>query len=306
MTNIRKILVVGLDQAGKTSILNILTNKYNLMDNLKPTAGIERTEIQILGIPILSWDLGGQKIFREQYMKDLKIFAETDSVFFVVDAMNPARYDEALQYYSDILSKFQKLDLKPKIVLCLHKIDPNIRNNPNTNQIIEDLKELFQARSADFEITTFITSIYDRKSIIESFSRNFQELLVSLKPFKKLLESLVRQLNLDGLILFDENLMILSESYRDLDCEQTCLNLTYNSVYYMSQSNPQMLDSEFAKNFEFILNLRNKQKRFNFVQVQFKEWALYLLTMGDKKLDSHQIASAFNLIIKNFEISESE
>lgn len=74
----------------------------------------------------------------------------------------------------------------------------------------------------------------------------------------------------------------------------------------MSQSNPQMLDSDFAKNFEFILNLRNKQKRFNFVQVQFKEWTLYLLTMGDKKLDSHQIASAFNLIIKNFEISESE
>lgn len=306
LTDIRKILVIGLDQAGKTSILNILSSKYNLMDNLKPTAGIERTEIQILGIPILSWDLGGQQIFREQYLKNLKIFAETDSVFFVVDALNPARFDEALQYYSDILNKFKQLDLKPKIVLCIHKIDPNIRNNPNTLQIIEELKELFQARSGDFEITPFVTSIYDRKSIIESFSRNFQELLVSLKPFKKLLESLVRQLHLDGLILFDENLMILSESYQDVECEQTCLNLTYNSVYYMSQSNPQMLDSNFAKNFEFILNLKNKQKRFNFVQVQFKEWPLYLLTMGEKKFDPNEIIAKFNSIIKNFEISESE
>ena len=306
LTDMRKVLIIGLDQAGKTSILNILSSKFNLMDNLKPTAGIERTEIQILGIPILTWDLGGQQIFREQYLKNLKIFAETDSVFFVVDALNPARYDEALQYYSDILNKFKQLDLKPKIVLCIHKIDPNIRDNPNTLQVIDDLRELFQAKSGDFEITTFVTSIYDRKSIIESFSRNFQELLVSLKPFKKLLESLVRQLNLDGLILFDENLMILSESYRDVDCEQMCLNLTYNSVYYMSQSNPQMLDSNLAQNFEFILNLKNKQKRFNFVKVQFKEWTLYVLTMGDKKLDSHEVTAKFNSIVKNFAIAESD
>jgi len=298
--------VVGLDQAGKTSILNILTNRYNLMDNLKPTAGIERTEIQILGIPILSWDLGGQQIYRKQYVKDIKIYAETDSLFFVVDALNPNRYEEALQYFSDTLDQFKKLDLKPKIVLCLHKVDPNIRDNPNTLQIINNLKELFLERATDFEISTYVTSIYDKKSIIESFSRNFQELLVSLKPFKKLLELLVSQLNLDGLILFDENLMILSESYRDLDCEQTCLNLTYNSVYYMSQSNPQMLDSNFAKNFEFILNLRNKAKHFNFMQVQFKEWNLYLLTMGGKKLNSYEIIAKFNSIIKGFEISESD
>jgi small GTP-binding protein len=306
VTNVRKILVVGLDQAGKTSILNILTNKFNLMDNLKPTAGIERTEIQVLGIPILSWDLGGHDLYREGYLKDIKIFVDTDSLFYVVDAINAKRYDESLQYYSDILSTFKKLDIKPKIVLCLHKVDPNIRDNPNTKHLLEDLKKAFQSRSGEFEITTFITSIYDRKSIIESFSRNFQELIVSLKPFKKLLETLVRQLNLDGLVLFDENLMILSEFYRDLDCEQMCLNMTYNSVYYMSQSNPQMMDSNFAKNFEFILNLKNKQKRFNFVEVQFKEWRLYLLTTGDKKIDSHETATKFNSIVKNFAISESD
>lgn len=306
MANVRKILVVGLDQAGKTSILNILTNKFNLMDNLKPTAGIERTEIQVLGIPILSWDLGGQDLYREGYLKDFKIFVDTDSLFYVVDGINTKRYDEALQYYSDILNIFKKLDAKPKIILCIHKIDPNIRNNPNTQHLIDDLKRVFQARSGDFEITTFVTSIYDRKSIIESFSRNFQELIVSLKPFKKLLETLVRQASLDGLVLFDENLMILSEFYRDLDCEQNCLNMTYNSVYYMSQSNPQMMDGNFAKNFEFILNLKNKQKHFNFVEVKFKEWRLYLLTIGDKKLDSNDLAAKFNAMVKNFAISDAD
>ncbi len=294
---IRKILVVGLDQAGKTSILNILANKYTLMDNIKPTAGIERTEMKILDIPILSWDLGGQKKFRQGYLEDLKVFAETDSLFLVIDALNPKRYEEARQYYSEILQTFKRLDLKPKIVLCIHKIDPNIRNHPNTIRIIEEIKKLFVARG--FEITFFITSIYDRKTIVEAFSKNFQELLVTLKPFRKLLEAMVQQLNLDGLILFDDQLMILSEVYRNADCEQMCLNMSYNSIYYMSQTNPNLIDANFTKNFEFILNLRNKEKRFNFLEVQFK-WHLYLLTMGEEKYDPNVIASTFNSMVHEF------
>ncbi|NVM31093.1 MAG: GTP-binding protein [Candidatus Helarchaeota archaeon] len=304
MTERRKILLVGLDQAGKTSILNILHNKYTMMDNIKPTAGIERDEIQILGIPILCWDLGGQLKFREGYIKDVKIFAETDSLFYVVDALNPDRYEESLQYYTDILENFKKLDLKTKVVLCIHKIDPNIRNNPHTLEIIDHVKQIFEARSSGLEVTTFITSIYDRKSIVDAFSKNFQELIVTLKPFRKLLESLRSQLNLDGLILFDNQLYILSEAYRNHEMEETCLNMTYNSVYYMSQTNPQMADksANFAKNFEFILNLRNKEKRFNFMEVKFKEWEIFLLTVSDEKLDTGAIQSKFNSMVAQIEI----
>ena len=304
MGKIKKILIVGLDRAGKTSIVNILHNKYEKMDNIKPTAGIEREEIEILGIQILTWDLGGQQVFRQGYLNDVKIFAETDSLFFVVDAVDARRYEEALQYYTGILDNFKKLDLKPKIILCVHKVDPNMRNNPNTKRIVEDLKNYFLKRSSGFEITTFITSIYDRKTIVEAFSKSLQESIVTLKSFKTLLAKIVSEFKLCGLILFDQGLLILSESYRDSECEEMCLNAAYNSVYYMSQTNPQMAeDIHFAKNFEFILNLRNQEKRFNFVPVSFKDWTLFLLTVGEEKLDTSVLAEKFNSTAREIVLS---
>ncbi|MHA1276185.1 MAG: ADP-ribosylation factor-like protein [Candidatus Helarchaeota archaeon] len=302
MTSLKKILVIGLDQAGKTSILNILKQKYNLMDNIKPTAGIERDEFNILGVPILSWDLGGQQKFRQGYLKDFKIFAETDALYFVVDLLNPKRYEEALQYYGDVLDICKKLDLRPRIVLCIHKADPNIRNSLNTQEIIKNLKDDFLARSRGYEIKIYVTSIYDRKTIAEAFSKTLQKLIVSLKVFNKILTSMLRQLNLDALLLFDEKMLILNELYKDVEIEQVCLNMVYNSVYYMSVTNPQLVDAHFAKNFEFILNLRNKEKRFNFMEVKYKEWILFLLTMSDEKLDTNRIIELFNSKVRNLDI----
>ncbi len=299
----KKILIVGLDRAGKTSIVNILHNKYERMDNIKPTAGIERDEIEILGIPILTWDLGGQQIFRQGYLDDIKIFAETDSLFFVVDAIDARRYDEALQYYTSILENFKKLDLTPKVILCIHKVDPNMRNNPNTKRIVEDLKKYFLARSSGFEMTGFVTSIYDRKTIVEAFSRSLQDALVTLKSFKTLLAKMVSEFKLCGLILFNDQLLILSDSYRDNECEEMCLNAAYNSVFYMSQTNPQMVEgTHFAQNFEFILNLRNQEKRFNFVAVGIKNWALFLLTVGEEKLDTGVLVEKFNSLAREVKL----
>ena len=122
MSEPKKILIVGLDYAGKTSILNILNQKYNLMDNIRPTAGIERDRMKIMGIPVVTWDLGGQEKFRKEYIKNIKYFDKTDSVFFVVDTLSAARFELALQYFTEILMIFEKLQLTPKLVLCLHKI----------------------------------------------------------------------------------------------------------------------------------------------------------------------------------------
>ncbi len=304
MADIKKILLVGLDKAGKTSILNILRKKYDKMDGIKPTAGIERTEFKILGIPILSWDLGGQEGFRERYLKDVKIFAETDTLVFVMDSLDTKRYELAVRYYSDILAMFKRLDLKPKVTLCIHKMDPNIRNSPNVVGIIDEIKSLFLSKSDGFEVKIYITSIYDLKTIVEAFSKTLQAHVTGLKQFKDILESILSQYNLDAVILLDDMLMILSESYRNMEIEEDCLNRVYNSVYYMSTTNPQMADDKahFAQNFEFILNLRNKEKRFNFMEVKFEAWSLYLITMGDEKLNTYELIEKFNSLADHLKI----
>lgn len=295
MTRPNKILIIGLDYAGKSSILNVLHRKYNLMDNIKPTAGIERENITILGIPIVTWDLGGQEKFRNQYLNNIKYFDKTDSVFYVIDALNARRFELSTQYFTDILNIFKKLDIKPKIVVCLHKIDPNIYNDPETQQLITDLREIILTKTLGFEISIHITSIYDMKSIVRAFSESLQGLISALQPFKKVLEAIAIQLNLDGVILFEQNLLIVGEYYQNAICEERCLNMAYNSIFYMRSTNPQLIDdTNFAKNFEFILNLRNKERRFRFFEVHFKNWDLFMLTIGKEKIDRTRINDILN------------
>jgi len=274
------------------------------MDNIKPTVNISRAEIKIIGIPIVCWDLGGQERFRKNFLKNLKVFEQTDSLFYVVDALNAVRYEESLQYYVDILKIFEQLKSKPKIVLCLHKIDPNLQNEPDTLNTIQQVKELFISRSNDYEVSTYVTSIYDRRSIVEAFSKNIQQLLTTLKPFKPILESISLLLKLDAAILFDENLMILSDYYKNAEIEEVCLSTVYNSVFYITRTNPKLAES-FTSNFELVLNVKNQKKLFNFTEIKFKGWNLYLLTMGDHKLDSKVVYAKFESLIHALEQQKS-
>ena len=302
---VHKILLVGLDQAGKTSILNVLNEKYNLMDNIKPTVGIERDEIKILGIPIRTWDLGGQEKFRKDYLKlkNVRIFDQADSIFFVIDVWNATRFEEALNYYSQILEIYEKLGQRPKIEILLHKVDPNLRHDPKTDEILKNLKNLFQEESIAYRISLYATSIFDRKSIIEAFSKNLQELIVELKPFKKLLESIAILLKLDAAIILDESLMILGEHYKNKATEEICLNTVYNSVYYITNTRPELAD-EFTQNFELVLNVKGGLKRFTFMEVKFRGWNLFLLTMSKNVLDTDAVLSKFKTMAHIFERKE--
>jgi Fe2+ transport system protein B len=50
---ILKIMFMGLDNSGKTSILYALENAYNKIENIKPTLSFETKQLfNILGIPI--------------------------------------------------------------------------------------------------------------------------------------------------------------------------------------------------------------------------------------------------------------
>ncbi|MHA1650874.1 MAG: ADP-ribosylation factor-like protein [Candidatus Helarchaeota archaeon] len=298
MGEVKKILIVGLDQAGKTSILNILQEKYNKMDNIKPTVGIERDEITVFGFPIVTWDLGGQEKFRKDYLKNSKYFENTDSLFFVIDAVNSSRYDEALKYFEEILGIIDNLDGKPKLVLLIHKIDPNIRDDPKIQENIKEIKDAFL--TVGYDLSIYITSIYDRKTIIEAFSKTFQELISQLKPLKQLLESIVLLLKLDAAILFDENLMILNEYYRNEEIEAICLNTVYNSIYYMTHTNPKLAEN-FLGNFELVLNIKHRTKKFHFMTVELKRWLMYLLTMGEEELDPDVVLSKFQSMAHIFE-----
>ncbi len=293
MQSVRKILLVGLDYAGKTSILNVLNHKYNLMDTIKPTPGIEREIITVLDTEIAVWDLGGQEKYRNHYLSDIRVFAESQAIFFVVDVLNPKRFEEALQYFTTMLILIESFNLNTKFIICLHKSDPNVFSSEEIQDNIRKATALFRTNARGHELSVFITSIYDIKSIIQVFSKTLQETIDGLKPFKEILKTVVSQIGLDGAALFDENMIIISEYYSNKNCEEICLNMVYNSIYNMRFTNPQLKNRNFAANFELILNLKNSHRRFRFLEVKFKTWILYLLTIGKDQFDETKVDHIF-------------
>ncbi|NVM31653.1 MAG: hypothetical protein HWN65_22640 [Candidatus Helarchaeota archaeon] len=203
-----------MDNSGKTSILLVLENKFSLLTNLSPTKGIERTDYNVLGHPILKWDFGGQAQFRQNYIKDNR-FESTDLLFYVIDVQDPDRTEESLQYLSEILSYFRESDQDPPhLLICLHKVDPDLINDAQTQGSIQNIKTKLQDL-IDFDYLTYQTTIYYNWSLRKAFSKG----LLKLSPKSSLLDSIMNEfLDLtlsDTLLLLDEDALIFSESFRD-------------------------------------------------------------------------------------------
>ena len=93
-----RILMLGLDGAGKTTILY----KLKLGDNITtiPTIGFNVETLEYKNINFTVWDVGGQdkirRLWRHYYMN-------TKALIFVVDCNDKDRVDEARQELTQML-----------------------------------------------------------------------------------------------------------------------------------------------------------------------------------------------------------
>src|SRR5271157_1842701 len=104
----KKILVLGLDNSGKTSIVLSLKGDNNLMSyySLRPTAGIEYNEIADPSAKYFVWDLGGQAKYRDRHLEKIGDYLQgVSTVMYVIDVQDTERYGEVLQYLQEIADK---------------------------------------------------------------------------------------------------------------------------------------------------------------------------------------------------------
>jgi len=85
-----RLVLIGLDLAGKTSILNRL--KYTEAGSTTPTVGFNFETISFKNIDFNIWDTGGQDKIRDLWKH---YYEQVDGVLFVVDSKDEARLDEA-------------------------------------------------------------------------------------------------------------------------------------------------------------------------------------------------------------------
>lgn len=91
------ILMLGIDKAGKTTLLERLKTSYASVpgtdrDKILPTVGLNVGRMQAHQAPLIFWDLGGQAGLRSIWDK---YYSESHAILFVVDCTDEARLDEA-------------------------------------------------------------------------------------------------------------------------------------------------------------------------------------------------------------------
>ena len=88
----KKISFLGLDNAGKTSIITVISKRFGFeeeVSKLMPTRKIARDAFKFLGVEFIRMDFGGQLQYREEYLKNpTKYISGTDLIFYVIDAQD--------------------------------------------------------------------------------------------------------------------------------------------------------------------------------------------------------------------------
>ena len=165
----RKILLIGLDNSGKTSIAQSLQGITNLpsFQNMKPTQGLDIRNINALNSEFAIWDLGGQESFRGEYLVNFdQYLLGANKLIYVFDIQDIDRYNLSIEYFNKILdlveARADKTNLE--ISIFLHKFDPDLKEMriDLTDQIIDEFKNRIKKRmeKSDFFYQIFETTIY--------------------------------------------------------------------------------------------------------------------------------------------------
>ena len=173
--NIQKIAVLGLGNAGKTSIVKTVLYQFEALMTLAPTKSVERTSIEFLGRELLIWDFGGQERYRQNYLLNpAKYFQGIRFIYYIVDSQDPKNLRESIAYFISTFEKAINHSPDAKIYLFFHKIDPNYSGEMDyaqvENDFLEEVLPKIQTKAKD-PPTIFHTSIHDPMSVISAFAQ---------------------------------------------------------------------------------------------------------------------------------------
>jgi ADP-ribosylation factor-like protein 3 len=141
-----RILMLGLDNAGKTTILKKMSEED--ISHIMPTQGFNIKSLVHEGFKLNVWDIGGQKTIRPYWSN---YFESSDALVYVIDSSDKRRLEESGTELKELLAE-DKLASIPLLVFA-------------------NKQDLLQACPADEIVETLeLTKIEDRTWTIQACS----------------------------------------------------------------------------------------------------------------------------------------
>lgn len=95
-----RILLLGLDNAGKTTLLKKLASED--VSHITPTQGFNIKSVVSSGFKLNVWDIGGQRKIRPYWRN---YFENTDVLIYVIDSADQKRFEETGLELSELLEE---------------------------------------------------------------------------------------------------------------------------------------------------------------------------------------------------------
>jgi len=160
-----KILLLGLTQSGKTSIIKTYFEGMTPEDteSLDATIKFESNSYSLNDHKIQVYDVGGQIVYLEEAIEKNKerIFTDVKIMIFVIELPNMSTYELSRQYLLRVLKNVYLYSDDPKTYIFAHKID--LISEEYRDKAVQVFKKYFAIDEVK-RIKVFQTSIYENTS----------------------------------------------------------------------------------------------------------------------------------------------
>ncbi|MHA1338441.1 MAG: ADP-ribosylation factor-like protein [Promethearchaeota archaeon] len=147
-----KIVLCGLNNAGKTSIMKVLVEKVFVKEYI-PSVVCGYEELNLKDKKFIIFDCPGQKAFRNIWLDQIK---NASLLIYVLDIANKDRFKEAREEFYKIVNIYlEARGINRPILFLLHKTDL-----ASSKENIDYAIKYFNLSSSNLNLFVHYTSIY--------------------------------------------------------------------------------------------------------------------------------------------------
>ncbi len=170
----QKIALLGLGNAGKSSIIKTILHEFRQYSTILPTRMVDRTNIDFFGLDLVVWDFGGQSQFREMYLtKPMMYFQDIKYFYYIIDSQDESRIAESVDYFLKILNFAAEFSDDLHIFFFFHKMDPDYHGSIDFTTVQDRFMKAVLPEINQYHLTPqiFTTSIYTPITVISAFTQ---------------------------------------------------------------------------------------------------------------------------------------